>query len=160
MYFLLLLHAMQKSNPITVNAQYVKDLSFENPRAPFVFSQQEQPEINLNLEIVVNIVEQNMYEVSLKINVEASIKEEKIFLVELEYAGLFTLDEADLEKEQKELILSVHCPSIIFPYARRIISDVTKDGGYPPLLISPIDFLGLYMQRKDKEGDAEDKLVN
>ncbi|AEI88677.1 MAG: protein-export chaperone SecB [Candidatus Midichloria mitochondrii] len=148
------------SNAISVNAQYIKDISFENPRAPFPFMQQEQPAINLDLEINVNILEKNTYEVILKIEADAKVEDQNLFLVELQYAGVFTIDEGNMDQAQKELILSVNCPNIIFPYARRILSDITRDGGYPPLMISPIDFLGLYLQRKSQDSDSTDKTIN
>ncbi|WHQ46743.1 MAG: protein-export chaperone SecB [Candidatus Midichloria sp.] len=148
------------SNAISVNAQYIKDISFENPRAPFSFMQQEQPAINLDLEINVNILEKSTYEVILKIEADAKAENQNLFLVELQYAGVFTIDEDNMDQVQKELILSVNCPNIIFPYARRILSDITRDGGYPPLMISPIDFLGLYLQRKSQDNDSTDKTIN
>ncbi|MDJ1257766.1 MAG: protein-export chaperone SecB [Candidatus Midichloria sp.] len=148
------------SSAISVNAQYIKDISFENPRAPFSFMQQEQPAINLDLEINVNILEKNTYEVILKIEADAKVEDQNLFLVELQYAGVFTIDEENMDQAQKELILSVNCPNIIFPYARRILSDITRDSGYPPLMISPIDFLGLYLQRKSQDSDSTDKTIN
>ncbi|MDJ1407776.1 MAG: protein-export chaperone SecB [Candidatus Midichloria sp.] len=148
------------SNAISVNAQYIKDICFENPRTPFSFMQQEQPAINLDLEINVNILEKNTYEVVLKIEADAKAEDQNLFLVELQYAGVFTIDKENMDQAQKELILSVNCPNIIFPYARRILSDITRDGGYPPLMISPIDFLGLYLQRKNQDSDSIDKTIN
>lgn len=139
---------------IVVNAQYVKDISFENPRASTALTQQVDPAINLGLEVEVNSVKQDMYEVILRINADAVFQEQKIFLITLEYAGLFTLDSA-LDKGEKEILLSVQCPNLLFPYARRVLSDITKDGGYPPLLLSPVDFGALYMQRKQNEEESE-----
>ena len=145
---------------IAVNAQYIKDLSFENPKAPFSFIAETHPSINLDLEINVNILENSTYEVVLKIAAEAKADDQNIFIVELQYAGVFTIDEKNMSQAQKELILSVNCPNIIFPYARRILSDLTRDSGYPPLMISPIDFLGLYLQRKSQDESSEEQSIN
>ena len=148
------------SGAITVNAQYIKDLSFENPKAPFSFMSEAQPSIDLDLEIGVNILEKSTYEVSLKIIAAAKTEQQNMFLAELQYAGVFTIDEENISAAEKELLLSVHCPNIIFPYARRILSDLTRDSGYPPLMISPIDFLGLYLQRKSQKDAEEEQSIN
>jgi len=150
----------KQTGAISINAQYIKDFSFENPKAPFSFMQQESPAIDLGLEINVNILEKNTYEVILRIEAKAEIGDQIIFVIDLQYAGVFVIDEDKLDKAEKELILSVNCPNIIFPYARRILSDVTRDGGYPPLMISPIDFLGLYLQRKKSDDNSNNQIIN
>lgn len=139
----------EQNNVLVVNAQYIKDCSFENPKAPFSLSMKQEPTLSLDLEININNLEANIYEVVLKIQSKAVIEDEIKFVVSLDYAGVFTIAEEELDSTQKELLLLVECPKVLFPYARRIISDITRDGGYPPLMISPIDFLRLYMQRKE-----------
>ena len=134
---------------LRVLTQYVKDLSFENPNAPQSLGPvDEQPAINLRVDVGVKRVADNDYEVALKIGAEAVLKEKPMFIAEVEYAGLFRLmniPEADLEA-----VLVVECPRQIFPFARRILSDITRDGGFPPLMIDPIDFISLYQQRREQ----------
>ncbi|MFI4983638.1 MAG: protein-export chaperone SecB [Rickettsiales bacterium] len=140
-------------NYLNINAQYIKDLSFENPKAPMSFTNTEQPKMDVNVDLNVQKFDNDLYEVSMAINVAATVKDETVFIVELNYAGLFTAkfsESSDLEK-----VLLVQCPHILFPYARRIISDTTRDGGYAPLYINPIDFMYLYMENKDKIKKAQ-----
>lgn len=134
---------------LRVLMQYVKDLSFENPNAPQTLGPvNEQPAINLRVDVGVKRMAETDFEVALKIGAEALIKEKPMFVAEIEYAGLFRLvniPEADLEA-----VLVIECPRQIFPFARRILADVTRDGGFPPLLIDPIDFVSLYQQRREQ----------
>lgn len=154
-------HSKFKPNgALTISAQYIKDLSFENPRAPYSFTSSEQPGVDLALDIMVNDMQNGSYEVTLSVRCKAMRQGETIFLVELKYAGVFAL-EGEMGQDEKELILSVHCPGMLFPYARRIISDVVMDGGYAPLMLSPIDFLGIYLQKKrDQLEHSEQATIN
>lgn len=130
--------------------QYIKDLSFENPNAPVSFnSMKDQPKIDISLNIEAKILKDSLYEVSLKISANAKVEENSVFICELTYAGLFTLN--NVPDDQKELILLIHCPTILFPFARRIVADATRDGGFQPLMLEPIDFGQLYQQRKSQE---------
>lgn len=134
---------------LRVLTQYVKDLSFENPNAPNSLGPvDEQPSINLRVDVGVKRLADTDYEVSLKIGAEAVVKEKPLFIVEAEYAGLFRL--TDIPEADLEAVLVVECPRQIFPFARRILADVTRDGGFPPLLIDPIDFVNLYNQRREQ----------
>lgn len=139
---------------ISVNVQYIKDLSFENPNAPESLGKlSEAPNIDLSLDIAVNAVKDNDYEVALEINAKASTSDKTLFEVELNYAGIFTL--SGFAEEQKKVLLAVHCPAMLFPYARKIISDATQEGGYQPLLIDPIDFGELFHKRMMEEQQAQ-----
>lgn len=130
--------------------QYVKDLSFENPNAPISFNtSKEQPKIEISLNIEAKALKDSFYEVALKMSAHAKLEDKDLFIVELTYAGLFTL--TNVPDDQKELILLIHCPTILFPYARRVVSDATRDGGFQPLMLEPIDFAQLYQQRKAQE---------
>lgn len=129
---------------VGILAQYVKDLSFENPNAPAVFQWQGQPQMDVQVNIGVSGVGQDVHEVALKIEVEAKGNEGVAFRVELLYAGLFAL--RNIPEEQLQAFLLAEAPRLLFPFARRIISDTVIDGGFPPLLLDPIDFAGLYMQ--------------
>ncbi len=137
----------QNSPHIAVVSQYIKDLSFENPGAPESLAKLEKaPEIDLSLDLnVKNLSEENHYEVELTISAKANYDGKALFLVDLNYAGIFNL--LNIPQEQLQMLLAVHCPSIIFPYARKIIADVTQDGGMQPLMIDPVDFGVLYSKK-------------
>lgn len=139
---------------INIQGQYVKDLSFQSPSAPKIFLElKEQPKIDLNLNINVKDTQQDQYEVTLKIKAEALKNTEVVFSIEMEYAGLFEIKDL-ADEEQKKQILLIYCPSLIFPFARRIIADVTRDAGFQPLMINPVDFAALYLQQKDKNNQT------
>ena len=129
---------------VGILAQYVKDLSFENPNAPAVFQWQGQPQMDVQVNIGVQGVGQDVHEVVLKIEVEAKGSEGVAFRVEALYAGLFAL--RNIPEEQLQPFLLAEAPRLLFPFARQIISGAVTDGGFPPLLLDPIDFGGLYMQ--------------
>lgn len=139
---------------IKVKAQYLKDFSFESPDAPAIFAKNiAQSEIKLSVDLNANkISDNNEYEVILSINAHAELKEtnEKAFIIESSYAGIFEL--VEIEEKLVEQTLLIYCPNIIFPYLRRILTQATLDGGFPPLMIEPIDFYTLYENRK-KEGE-------
>ena len=150
--------------PLVVNIQYVKDLSFEVPGAPQIFTQlRAQPQVNINLDVQARRLEegQNLYEVSLVIRAEATegaagptngqgstppAGSGTVFVAELTYAGVFTL--SGLPDNAVEPVLLVECPRILFPFARNILADVTRDGGFPPVLLQPIDFVALWQARR------------
>ncbi len=137
---------------ISINAQYIKDLSFENPDAPkSLVSLDRNPKIDLFLDLNISrLPEDNFYEVELSIEAKAMSDHHKLFIVDLKYAGIFHL--INVEEEQHQLVLAIHCPAMIFPFARKIIADVTQDGGFQPLMIDPIDFGALY-HKKMKENE-------
>jgi preprotein translocase subunit SecB len=136
-----------KSPHISINAQYVKDFSFESPSAPgsLVSLDKTPPKIDLSLDIKISKLAINQYEVELLIESEAKMNETILFIVDLKYAGIFTF--IDLEEDQHHFLLAAHCPSMLFPFARRMISNVTQDGGFQPLMIDPIDFAALYHKK-------------
>jgi preprotein translocase subunit SecB len=148
----------QQTPPLVVNIQYVKDLSFEVPGAPQVFNQlRSQPQVSINLDVQARRVQegQNVFEVSLIIRAEAHdataqtpapASPPTVFVAELTYAGIFTL--TGLPDNAIEPVLLVECPRILFPFARNILSDVTRDGGFPPVLLQPIDFVALWQARR------------
>jgi len=132
---------------LRVLTQYIKDLSFENPNAPRLLSASDvAPAIEVQINVNVQRLSETDYEVVLAIRAEAKAKDEVLFLVELAYAGLFKL--TGIPEENLEAVLLIECPRQIFPFARRIVADATRDGGFPPLMVDPIDFVGLYQQRK------------
>src|SRR5690348_8039190 len=153
--------AQPQQQPLVVNMQYVKDLSFEVPGAPQVFSQlRAQPQVNINLDVQARRVQdgQSVFEVSLMIRAEANEAAAQggngqaaavpptVFVAELTYSGVFTL--TGLPDNAIEPVLLVECPRILFPFARNILADVTRDGGFPPVLLQPIDFVALWQARR------------
>jgi preprotein translocase subunit SecB len=138
---------------ISINAQYVKDLSFENLAIPGTVKIDGPPSIDLSLDInVTKLSEDNYFEVALNINSKAVFNETTLFIAELSYAGIFHL--ANIPEDQLKPVLSIHCAAMIFPYARKIISDVTQDGGFQPLMMDPIDFARLYYKRLADEENS------
>jgi preprotein translocase subunit SecB len=131
---------------VGVVLQYVKDLSFENPSAPAAYQWQGQPQIDVQFNIGSGSVGQDMHEVSLRIEVTARATEGTAFKVDLLYAGLFAI--RNLPEDQLQPFLLAEAPRILFPIARRVVADAVRDGGYPALLLDPIDFATLYMQRQ------------
>jgi preprotein translocase subunit SecB len=131
---------------VGVISQYVKDLSFENPASPAVFQWQGQPQIDVQFNIGAVNVGPEVHEISLKIEVTATAAEGTAFKVDLLYAGLFAI--RNLPEDQMQPFLLAEAPRILFPFARRVIADAVRDGGFPPLLLDPIDFATLYMQRQ------------
>lgn len=136
---------------LTVNTQYIKDLSFENPKAPQSFtSQKEPPKIDLGLDInVTSLPEEGCYEVALHVEAKATSEGTSLFILELVYAGIFTL--INIPDDQIKSVLSVNCPATIFPFARQVIADITQKSGFQPLLIDPIDFGVLYYKKLMEE---------
>lgn len=138
------------STQIGILAQYVKDLSFENPNAPMVYQwQDQQPRIDVQFNIGSAPVSDDVHEVSLKIDVRALIGDQTAFAVELVYAGLFGL--RNVPEDQLQPFLLAEAPRILFPFARRVISDTVRDGHFPPLLLEPIDFGALYLAQREQQ---------
>jgi preprotein translocase subunit SecB len=131
---------------VGVISQYVKDLSFENPAAPAVFQWQGQPQIDVQFNIGAQKVGEDVHEVALRIEVTARASEGVAFKSDVLYAGLFAI--RNLPEDQLQAFLLAEAPRILFPFARRIIADQVRDGGFPPLMLDPIDFATLYMQRQ------------
>lgn len=146
----------QNLPPIQVNAQYIKDLSFEVPGAPAVFVelQNGQPEIAVQVNLNAQPLGENLFEVVLQMNIDAKLNGKPAFIAELAYGGVFTLN---VPEEHVQPMLLIECPRLLFPFARNIIADVTRDGGFPPMLLQPIDFVALFRQRLEEveaEGNA------
>jgi preprotein translocase subunit SecB len=134
---------------LTIQSQYVKDLSFENPRAPQSLQPgQTRPEIQVRVDVRAQPLSPERYEVSLQLHIDAKAGSETAFMVELTYAGAFGL--VNIPQDSLQPLLLIECPRLLFPFARRIVADATRDGGFPPLLIDPIDFMVLYRRRQQQ----------
>ena len=141
--------------PLTVNAQYIKDLSFEHPNPVTSLQASEtQPAIDINIDVGADNVQENTFEVTLTIKAEAKRDADVLFISELQYGGIFTLGE-DIPKEAVHPVLMIECPRLLFPFARSVIANITREGGFPPLSLNPIDFAALYHQQM--EAAAQDK---
>lgn len=122
--------------------QYIRDLSFENVAAQKNSGQQVQPEISVQVNLDARKGQDNQYEVIQKLTISAKAEEETIFLLEIDYAGLFVVE--NVPEDQLHPFLMIECPRMLFPFVRRIVRDVTADGGFPPLNVDNIDFVQLY----------------
>jgi len=140
--------------PIQVNAQYIKDLSFEVPGAPAVFGDlvSMQPDLQVKVDLNAQPMGGNVFEVTLQLGVDAKVGDKVAFIVELTYAGLFTLN---IPEEHLQPVLLIEAPRLLFPFARALIADVTGSGGLPPLMMQPIDFAQLYRSRMEQMMQAE-----
>jgi preprotein translocase subunit SecB len=128
-----------QTQQLIINAQYIKDLSFENPRAPASLRQQATPpSVEINVDVKAQGMGPENYEVVLTINVTAKVQDDPLFLVELAYGALITV--RNVPQELLSPVVLVETPRLLFPFARNIIAETTRDGGFPPLMINPIDF--------------------
>jgi preprotein translocase subunit SecB len=151
----------QQRPPLTVNGQYVKDFSFEAPNTPQVFAvlHAEPPKIQVDIDVQAEPKADGVFEVALKVRAEARAKEQLAYLLEIAYGGLFTVN---VPEQHLGPVLLIECPLLLFPFLRRIVADITGDGGFAPLMLSPIDFSQLYRQRiaqmqadQEKPGTAQ-----
>ena len=133
-----------------VKGQYIKDLSFENPHAPeSLIATNVRPGIDVTVDLKAQKIQDNLYEMTLHITARAITDGNTMFLVDLAYAGIFEV--VNIPAEHIEPLLLIDCPFVLFPFARRVISDVTRDGGFPPLMLDPIDFHALYVQNQGRK---------
>ncbi|MEL6507685.1 MAG: protein-export chaperone SecB [Pseudomonadota bacterium] len=133
-----------------VVAQYLKDMSFENPNAPAIYSEMAAaPQIEVNVDVSARTVGQDHYEVELSVAARAEHEDKPVFVVESTYAGVFLLQ--NIPEEHLEAVMVVECPRMLFPFLRQIISDATRNGNFPPLMLEPIDFMRIYEQRQMAE---------
>jgi preprotein translocase subunit SecB len=135
---------------LDVNAQFIKDLSFENPQIlKMLQSSENLPEIDIKINVNHAALEaQDTHEVSLIVHAKGTKNGNEVFVLELNYSGIFTIK--NIDESLLHPVLMIECPRILFPYVRNIISDLTRDGGYPPLLLKPVDFADLYRMRLEQ----------
>ena len=131
---------------LNVLAQYVKDLSFESPGAPnSLRGRDKAPGININVNVNANPLSEKEFDVNLTLNAKATFDKDVLFNVELVYGGVFRID--GFPQEHMLPILFIECPRLLFPFARQIIADATRNGGFPPLMLDPIDFAQMFQQK-------------
>ncbi len=150
---------------IGILGQFIKDLSFENPTPAQTLQKlaKEQPNMDINVSLNARTLGEDIYEVDLKITTTAKIGDETAFVAELLYSGLFAAK--NLPEQSLQPFLMIEAPRLLFPFARRIIADVTRDGGFPPLMLEPIDFAALYQQQMQQAAEklstaSDDVVVN
>ncbi len=131
---------------LNVLAQYIKDFSFENPNAPRSLQpSQQQPAINIQINVSANNLAETDVEVVLKLEGKAENSGNLLFSFELEFAGVFRIQ--NVPQESLHPVIMIECPRLLFPFAREIVATAVRNGGFPPLLLDPVDFVGLYRQR-------------
>ena len=133
---------------IMSRGQFIKDLSFENPNAGKQLGSNKPPKIDISVSVNGRPAPENAHEIELHLTGKATVDGELLFLVELVYGGIFVI--SGVPAEQLEPVVMIECPRLLFPFARRIIADCSRDGGYPPLMLEPIDFAQMYLQRRSQ----------
>lgn len=133
---------------------YLKDVSFESPQTPAIFQKQWEPVTNLQVGTKQKQLAEDVYEVVLSLTATITVEEETAFLVEIQQAGIFTA--AGFEEDALGHLLGAYCANVLFPYAREAVSDLTTKGGFPPLLLAPINFDAIYMQNQQKQQEESE----
>jgi preprotein translocase subunit SecB len=143
----------QNAQPVFgIEKLYVKDLSLEVPNAPEIFLEREQPQIEIQLNTSGRGVGEGVFEVVLTVTVTAKSGDKTVFLVEVGQAGIFRIQ--NVPEEQLEPLIAVACPNILFPYAREAVSDAVSRAGFQPIVLQPVNFEGMYMQRLQQQAEA------
>jgi len=141
---------------LNVLAQYIKDLSFENPNSPASLGPQDkQPNINIQINVTAKTLAETDYEIALTIEGKAENAGTTLFAFELIYAGVFRVQ--NVAQENLHPLIMIECPRLLFPFAREIISNSVRNGGFPPLMLDPVDFVGLYRQNMARQAEQQTK---
>ncbi len=142
-----------EDQPLVVNAQYIKDLSFEAPAAPEVFQRMQttRPDITINIDVQAVPLADTAYEVVLNMRAECKVEQKVAFIMELVYAGNFNIR---VPREHLQAVLLVECPRLLFPFARSILAEISREGGFPPVLLGPVDFVAMYQKQMETAAKA------
>lgn len=132
---------------------FTKDISFESPNTPHTFVEEWKPEVSLNLETKSNRIQENLHEVVLSITATVTTNKKTAFLIEVHQAGVFMIN--GFPNDQLHQMLGSFCPNILFPYAREVVSDIVVRGGFPQLILAPVNFDALYAQHMEQQGGKE-----
>lgn len=147
-----------QSAQIQIVGQYIKDLSFENPSVGKpIQKSDESPNLEVQINVSANRLKEELFESAIELKVVASISEGTIYDLELIYGGMFRA--RNIEDQALEAFLLIHCPTLLFPFARRVVADLTREGGFPPLMLDPIDFTALYQMNK-KRNEGQKPILN
>ncbi|SEN20524.1 protein-export chaperone SecB [Nitrosomonas marina] len=140
----------QQQPAFNIEKIYVKDLSLEIPNAPGIFLEREAPQVNLQLNTQNNVVKEGLYEVLVMVTVTAKVKDQVMFLVEVQQAGIFRI--SNVPENEIGPVLGIGCPNILFPYVREAVSDVVTRAGFPPVILNPVNFEAVYNQSQQRAG--------
>ena len=143
--------AQEQQPGFSIEKIYVKDVSLEIPHAPQVFTDRTQPQVSIELSNLAQQVEENVFEVAIKVTVTSKIADKTVFLVEVTQAGIFQI--RNVPAENMEMIVGITCPNILFPYLRESVSDLVVRAGFQPVLLNPINFEALFAQQKQQEAE-------
>ncbi len=141
----------EKKQVFQIQKIYTKDVSFESPLAPSIFAKDFKPDLNVDLNVNSLRLEKGVYHVSLMVTVTTKIEDEVAFLCEVEKAGIFSI--AGFEENEQSYLLGVQCPTALFPYARETVSDLVVRGGFPQLLLEPVNFEAMYANHIEKQSE-------
>jgi preprotein translocase subunit SecB len=142
---------------LNVVAQYIKDLSFENPNAPQSLQIQQQPQIGIQINVNATPLSDTDIEVSLNLEGKAEAGDQLLFAFELDFAGVFRIQ--GVPQESLQAVVLIECPRLLFPFAREIVAATVRNGGFPPLLLDPVDFVALYRQRMAETQPGDQPVV-
>ena len=143
--------AQEQQPGFSIEKIYVKDVSLEIPHAPQIFTDRTQPQVSIELSNLAQQVEENVFEVAIKVTVTSKIADKTVFLVEVTQAGIFQI--RNVPAENMEMIVGITCPNILFPYLRESVSDLVVRAGFQPVLLNPINFEALFAQQKQQEAE-------
>lgn len=151
--------AIPEPQPLVVNAQYIKDLSFEVPGAPQIFAQTQnkQPDIQIKVDVQAHPLGENIFEVVLNLRADCKGGDQIAFVAELSYGGVFTVN---VPQNMMQPVVLIECPRMLFPFARQILASTTMHGGFMPLMIGPIDFVALYQQQQQRVASGDEAPAN
>lgn len=139
----------------SINKIYIKDISFETPHSPGIFQEQWQPSVNMDIANSTKALEGSFYEVVLSVTVTVTSGDRTVYLAEVQQAGIFHID--GFPEEIIGRMTNTSCPNILFPFAREMISELVVRGGFPQLLLAPVNFEALYMQQRQQQSESEGK---
>lgn len=137
---------------------YTRDISFETPNSPHIFTAKWEPQIEFNLRTSTQRIQENLFDVGLTVTVTVKLGEKTAYLVEVCQAGIFLV--AGFGDEEMSPMLGIYCPNILFPYAREAVSDLVNRGGFPPMLLAPVNFDALYAQKMQERQAATSSSIN
>jgi len=145
---------------VEIQAQYLKNIFFDSPIVPGVFKKlTEAPKVDLNLDLQVKEVEAKTFEVTLVLNIKANKDIETVFTTDIEYSGLFKIENIANEDQKKQILL-IYCPNLLFPFARSIVATISREAGFMPLMVNPVDFAALYLQQQQREKNNVQPVVH
>ncbi|SEQ85726.1 preprotein translocase subunit SecB [Nitrosomonas sp. Nm51] len=147
----------QQQPAFNIEKIYVKDLSLEIPNAPSIFLEREAPQVNLQLNTQSHVIKEGLYEVLVIVTVTAKVKDQVMFLVEVQQAGIFRI--SNVPEKEIAPVLGIGCPNIIFPYLRETVSDIVTRAGFPPVILNPVNFEAVYNQNQQR-ANSEDSEKN